>query len=221
MSTLTRTVARIAVAKAVVLGGAAAVLAVTQKHRRLGVSAAEAARPLPGDELLPGATVQNDRARTIDAPAWEVWPWLAQLGQTKAGFYSFEVLENAVGAEIRGTDHVVPAWQEVAVGDTVALAPDVALTVALVEPGRHLVLTSAGGAAPPDMAFDFTWAFALLPAAAPGRQSSVPATRLHVRERYAPHDRRTRALLEVSSVASAIMSWQMLRRIAHLSSGRR
>jgi hypothetical protein len=55
----------------------------------------------------------------------------------------------------------VPEWQDVAVGDEVRLAPEVALLVAALEPGRSLVLRGGvpmGKTPPPD---DFTWAFTL------------------------------------------------------------
>ena len=51
---------------------------------------------LPGDGVVPGATAQQTRAIGIDAPAERVWPWLAQIGQDRAGFYSYDVLENLV-----------------------------------------------------------------------------------------------------------------------------
>ena len=60
----------------------------TGASRRVGATAAETALALPGDELVPHPDVQADRARTVDTPAWEVWPWLAQLGQDEAGFVS-------------------------------------------------------------------------------------------------------------------------------------
>lgn len=205
------------------LGAAAglAALIASGAARRVGVTASETTMLLAGDGEVPRADVQADRARTIDAPAWEVWPWLVQLGQHRAGFYSFEALENAAGCEIEGAEHINPAWQHIAVGDAVPLAPGVGLRVAHVEPGRALVLTTAGGQAPPGpMNFDFSWAFVLSAAQVAGRASSVPATRLHVRERYAAHDAPTRALLELTTVASAIMSWRMLDRIAALSSAR-
>jgi hypothetical protein len=37
-------------------------------------------------------------AVTIKAPVEEVWPWLAQLGQDRGGFYSYEWLETSPGA---------------------------------------------------------------------------------------------------------------------------
>ncbi|WP_288336534.1 hypothetical protein [uncultured Gordonia sp.] len=183
-----------------------AAVVVTGAHRRLGATADEARAALPGDDLLPGAQVQNDRACTIAAPPSSVWPWIAQLGQNKAGFYSFEGLENLVGCQITGATRIHPEWQDVAVGDRFTLHPDIALRVAEVEPGRALVVSSQGADAPGDMDFDTTWAFCLSPVTTNGSS----ATRLHLRERYATSSRATRAMIEVTSVISAVMTWRMM-----------
>jgi hypothetical protein len=55
----------------------------------LGVSAHpdEITRVLPGDELVPDAQVVMDRAFELPAPPYEVWPWFAQLGKNRAGWY--------------------------------------------------------------------------------------------------------------------------------------
>ncbi|WP_338837321.1 hypothetical protein [Gordonia polyisoprenivorans] len=186
--------------------GLAAVVA-TGAHRRLGATAAEAQAALPGDDLLPGAQVQNDRACTIAAPPSAVWPWIAQLGQNKAGFYSFEGLENLVGCQITGADRIHPEWQDVAVGDRFTLHPDVALRVAEVQPGHALVVSSQGADAPGDMDFETTWVFCLKPVTTTTGSS---ATRLHLRERYATSNRATRAIIEVTGVISAVMTWRMM-----------
>lgn len=186
-------------------------LLVTGSHRRLGASASEAATSLPGDELLPAAPVQNDRACTIEAPPSAVWPWIVQIGQDKAGFYSFEKLENLAGCQITGASRVHPEWQDIEVGDAFRLHPDIALRVARVEPCRALVVSSQGGDAPGQMDFDTTWAFCLTPTGDGGR-----ATRLHLRERYATHSRSTRAMIEVTSVVSAAMTWRMMTRLQTL-----
>src|SRR6185312_7157583 len=70
------------------------------------------------------------RAIAISAPADQVWPWIAQLGQGRGGFYSYDFLENLVGCDIHSADRIVPEWQDVAVGDKVRFAPEVALDVA-------------------------------------------------------------------------------------------
>ena len=43
---------------------------------------------LPGDELVPAPLLQTTRAVTMDVPPQQVWPWLVQTGQGRAGFYS-------------------------------------------------------------------------------------------------------------------------------------
>jgi hypothetical protein len=137
----------------------------------------EAQETLPGDDLIRDADMTSTRAITIRRASDAVWPWIAQLGQTRGGFYSYDWLENLVGCQIRNADRIVPEWQQPQIGDDVQLAPDVPLTVALLEPGRAMVLQGgmpAGMASPP---LTFTWAFSL-------RVQPDGATRSLVRERY-------------------------------------
>src|SRR3712207_544617 len=54
-----------------------------------GSTAAERQMTLSGDELHPGPTVRTTQAITIDAPSDVVWQWLVQVGQDRAGFYSY------------------------------------------------------------------------------------------------------------------------------------
>jgi hypothetical protein len=133
---------------AVAAGGVASALSAVRRHRRPGRTAALASalvgayaavgrplmlhwgatcadlrKPLPGDELVPGSAVQSTRAVTIDAPVDAVWPWLAQIGQDRAGFYSYEALENLAGCEMRNADEIHPEWQPRAPGETVFLHP--------------------------------------------------------------------------------------------------
>ena len=111
-----------------------------------GASDEEIAAVLPGDELVAAQTPRTTRALTIDAPISAVWPWLAQIGEDRGGFYSYSVLERAVGAHIANANTIHPEWQDVHVGDTVWLARrygDAARqVVAAVVPGSHLVLMS-------------------------------------------------------------------------------
>ena len=59
-----------------------------------GATPAETALPLPGDDLLARPQVAWTHARTIQAPPEEVWPWIAQIGDTRGGFYSFTFIED-------------------------------------------------------------------------------------------------------------------------------
>src|SRR3954451_42913 len=105
-----------------------------------GATCADLRKPLPGDELVPGHGVQSTRAVTIEAPVDAVWPWLAQIGQDRAGFYSYEALENLAGCEMRNADAIHPEWQRRAPGETVFLHRLYGLRVERFEPGRTIVL---------------------------------------------------------------------------------
>jgi hypothetical protein len=61
--------------------------------------------------------------------------WIAQLGQGRGGFYSYDLLENLVGCDIHSADRIVPEWQDVGAGAQVRFAPKVSLSVAFVEQG--------------------------------------------------------------------------------------
>nr|KEP24134.1 hypothetical protein DA06_23005 [Georgenia sp. SUBG003] len=177
-----------------------------QVQARWGATDAEVTEALPGDDVLPSAGLSATRAVDIEAPPGSVWPWIAQLGQGRGGFYSYDVLENLAGCDIYSADKVVPEWQDVAAGDEIRLAPEVALSVADVSPPRHLVLH--GGVAPgmPAPPYDFTWAFVLRPTSGGG-------TRLLVRERYGWQRPWVRPVVEVLQAASFVMTERMLRGI--------
>lgn len=109
-----------------------------------GATDAETTATLPGDELVPQARWGYTHAITIDAPPEKVWPWIAQLGQGRGGFYSYEGLENLIGCHVRNSDALVPAYQNIGVGDQIRLHPKApSLTVAIVEPNSRLVLHGA------------------------------------------------------------------------------
>jgi hypothetical protein len=190
------------------IGGVAVayILLARPRHLRWGTTDQDLDEPLPGDELIANADLTATRAITVRASAGQVWPWIAQLGQGRGGFYSYDFLENLVGCDIHSADRIVPEWQDVRVGDEVRLAPEVALVVASLEPGRSLVLRGGipmGNTAPP---YDFTWAFAL-------RGEPDETTRLLVRERYAYTRPWARLIVEPAQAVSFVMSQKMLRGI--------
>jgi hypothetical protein len=102
-------------------------------HLRWGTEPADEARPLPGDQFLPEGGTQILHAITIDAPAEAVWPWLAQIGQDRGGFYSYEWLENLAGCKMRNADRIHPEWQHRKVGETVFLHPAGGMEVTIFE----------------------------------------------------------------------------------------
>lgn len=118
-----------------------------------GSTAAERGMVLPGDGANTDRGGQPTLAITIDAPPEVVWQWLVQVGQDRAGFYSYTWLENLIGCDIHNTDEIRPEWQHLAVGESWRLAPrdylwgmgeGAATPVLLVEPSRALVLEMWG-----------------------------------------------------------------------------
>jgi hypothetical protein len=118
---------------------------ITRSHyRRWGATDEEMQRALPGDERVPNPNVLTTMAITIDAPASEIWPWVAQLGQERGGMYSYELLENLARCKMRNADRVVPDW-EMKVGDQMRMGPQgypVNQVVAL-ERGHWLLMAGA------------------------------------------------------------------------------
>jgi hypothetical protein len=119
-----------------------------------GSTTAELRAALPGDELAPSPDYQVQHGVTIASPAQQVWPWLAQIGQDKAGFYSYSLLENLVGLRIRNAQSIHPEWQDIQAGDLVRAVPpgwfggrfdaNPGWRVARVDPGRAIVLQNWG-----------------------------------------------------------------------------
>lgn len=106
---------------------------------RSGATAAEANGPYPGEGLIPDGTRSGTMAVTIDAPRPRVWAWLVQMGTDRAGWYSWDRLDN-FGRASAWTIH--PEWQEIFVGDHLAGTPDGSQwwEVAALEPERFLGL---------------------------------------------------------------------------------
>lgn len=83
------------------------------------VNEKEKARHLPGDDLLKASDpkLRYEAAITINAPKEKVWPFLAQLGQRRAGFYSFSWLERLTTFHIFNTYTIVDEWQKMYEGE--------------------------------------------------------------------------------------------------------
>jgi PPOX class probable F420-dependent enzyme len=131
--------------------------------------AGEAGRSLPGDELVADAKIGWTHAITIGARPAAIWPWLVQMGCRRAGWYSYDGLDNAA---VPSADRILPQFQQVQVGDILPQTPTAEdrFVVRAVEPERALVLGDDGGS--------MSWAFVLEPVGGTG-------TRLITRSRGA------------------------------------
>ena len=75
-----------------------------------GLTPELAERPYPGDELVASPRWSWTHAIEIDAPAEAVWPWVAQLGADRGGFYSYQWLENVAGCGVRNAESIHSDW---------------------------------------------------------------------------------------------------------------
>jgi hypothetical protein len=106
-----------------------------------GATYREAGARYPGDDLIENATSRSTMATSLPAPPEAVWPWLVQMGNDRAGWYSWDLLDNGGRPS---TDRIVPEWQDLAVGDRVPAVPsgEIYFRVEVLDPGRTLVLRS-------------------------------------------------------------------------------
>ena len=124
---------------------------------RTGVSDQEALGPLPGDEFIAHPMVEWTRGVTVHAPPERVWPWLAQMGYGRGGWYTPQWVDLFANRWVFGVRHPFPAsasrllpeYQQVAVGDLICDGPNYAsyFRVLRVDP-RQGYVTGANGEAP-------------------------------------------------------------------------
>ncbi len=182
--------ASIALATIALIAGVAALalagfLFVRPRTLRWGATAAEADQALVGDDLIPDPILVTTRALTIHATPEQVWPWLAQMGQGRGGFYSYEWLENLFGLDIHNSDRIMPEFQDLKLGDLIPFWRGAGVSVVKVEPNRYLLLAGTlnpakgtDGSAGAGGQVGGSWAFVL-------RKGNREATRLVVRSRVA------------------------------------
>lgn len=86
-----------------------------------GATEGEINRPMPGDDIVEGPTFNATRAVTVNAPAENIYPWIVQMGITRAGWYSYDLLDNLARPS---AEYILPEYQNLKVGDIVPMSPD-------------------------------------------------------------------------------------------------
>jgi hypothetical protein len=69
---------------------------------------------MPGDGVVARAQFTATRAITIDVPPEDVWPWIVQVGYHRAGFYTYDLIDN--GCQ-RSAERILAEYQQPALGD--------------------------------------------------------------------------------------------------------
>jgi hypothetical protein len=181
-----------------------------------GATPTEASRRLPGDDLIADSLVNWDNAITIHAPIEQVWPWVAQLGDTRAGYYSYTFIEKGVmlaigtsGAELNryynNADRIHPDWQNPAIGQGMIID---ALKIHSYEPNHYLLANTNDGSG-----FVWNWGWYL-------EAIDAQTTRLQVRSRLqVPPAARSPFITVVFSAGGFIMEQNMIQGIAQRAEG--
>jgi hypothetical protein len=161
---------------------------------RWGATDQETTRQLAGDGVVQRADFVATRAITIHADPDQVWPWLVQIGSGRAGWYSYDRLDNA---GIPSATEIIPALQQLKAGDLVPMVAgkDIGLWVKELEPGRRMLWWDRKG--------EYSWEWLLEPAEA--------GTRLVTRLRATRHPWTRRMLYEVVAMnGDIVMTRKML-----------
>jgi len=199
------------------IGFAFATPFMSRRRRRWGATDDEVEGVHPGDELVPQAQWTATHAVSIAASPQEVWPWIAQVGQGRGGFYSYQRLENLAGCEIENTQRILEEHQDVRVGDKIRLHVDIPpMTAAIVDKPTTLVVSGDPSADAGAVEISSSWAFLLV-------EQPDGTTRLLSRTRY-HHGGGLRAKLMggpyLVEPISFVMERKMLKVIKGLAEGR-
>jgi hypothetical protein len=125
-------------------------------YRSVRPNRGERWRSLPGDGLIAETAGMLTHAVTIHGARREVWPWLVQMGAGRAGWYSYDRIDNGGRPS---ADRIVPELQQVSVGELFPAQPGISegFVVLGFEAERFLVLGWPSPEGPPIV----TWAFVL------------------------------------------------------------
>jgi hypothetical protein len=164
---------------------------------RWGATEEEVARALPVDELVAAPTFDATRAITIEARPEDIWPWLVQVGVSRAGWYSYDLLDNLGRSSAR---RIIPELQGLKPGDMLPMSPDgkQGMRVHALDQPRSMIWGKPG---------DTTWVWVLDPL--PGGSTRV-ITRVRSKYRWLSPSIAFSMLLEFGDI------WMMRRMVLNL-----
>jgi hypothetical protein len=110
---------------------------------RWGAADEEAARAMKGDWIVPNPASNATRAVEIDARPDQIWPWIVQMGVGRAGFYSYDWIDNNGTAS---ADRIIPEYQDPQAGDLIPTSLDGrrGFRIKGFEPGRYMLWIATG-----------------------------------------------------------------------------
>lgn len=135
---------------------------------RWGASGEEVKRAMPGDDIVRNPHFIATRGVTVNAPPEKIWPWLVQMGCLRAGWYSYDWVDNL---GFHSSERIIPEFQQIQEGDSIPFSPDgkMAMWVESYKTNHWILWTGAKG--------ESTWFWGLYPT---GENSTRMLTRLRV-----------------------------------------
>ena len=166
-----------------------------------GSNPEEITRALPADELVSSPTLTWNHALTVHAPAADVYPWLVQIGDSRAAFYSITFIENvfcATSGACRyvNADRVHPEWQNPSKG-TQGIIMDY-MVIQDYQPGQYVLATASD-----KLPLKWTWLWYVQPV-------DANTSRLIVRHRVAFPPDAPQAMINVIFASGYVMERAML-----------
>ena len=135
---------------------------------RWGASNQEVERAMPGDPIVQRPTFNATRAVTVQGRPEDIWPWIIQIGCRRAGWYSYDWIDNL---GFPSSQRILPEFQKLEEGDLIPFSPDgkMGMRVKEMKSNRFMLWTDAKGEA--------TWCWGLYPT---GETCTRLITRLRV-----------------------------------------
>ena len=88
---------------------------------RWGATDEEVSQCLPGDDIVQEPSFNATRAVTIKAESQNIYPWIVQMGLKRAGWYSYDLLDN-LGK--KSSSKILEEYQNIKIGDLIPMSPD-------------------------------------------------------------------------------------------------
>ena len=107
-----------------------------------GATPEEIASSVVGDNLCTDAHVSATRCITISAAPQEVFPWIRQMGFGRAGWYSYDWIDNLGKKSAR---QIRPEWQDIISGSQVPAGPISFIASVVNEPHEYVLSTATKG----------------------------------------------------------------------------
>jgi hypothetical protein len=102
-----------------------------------GATDEEVNHGMVGDDIVENPTFNATRAITINASPEDIWPWIIQIGYKKAGFYSYDILDND---GIESAERIIPEYQDLKVGDLIPMSKNLDARVTALEPNKYMLM---------------------------------------------------------------------------------